>query len=272
MKGMITDVQKFSLHDGPGIRTTIFMKGCDFRCIWCHNPETLIMERQNAFYKDKCIACGHCKDGCPTGARKLIGYERTIDELFNEIFSDIPYYISSGGGVTISGGEPLMQSEFVTALLRTCKEVGINTAIETNLSFPYHHLAMMLPYIDLIFYDLKVFDDTLHQKVTSVSNKNVLENSKRLADDGYQAVVRTPLIPGITDSDTNIAAISDWLKKLGNISYYEILNYNSFAKAKYEPLGMEYELPDAKPLSPGRIRELAAIAQQRGINVCFGQE
>lgn len=300
MKGLISDIQKFSLHDGPGIRTTVFVKGCNMKCIWCHNPEGISTEPQlieysnkcincgkcaevceyNAmsfengiriYYRDNCVCCGKCADVCPSGALAMVGTWREVDDVFEELASDIPYYGKSGGGVTISGGEPLMQVDFCAELLRKCWESGIDTAIETNLSMPFDRIERLLPWLNRIFFDIKTMDDEIHRELTGVTNKTVLENSLKLSKTGITTIVRTPLIPGITDSVENIKAISKWVSELKNVEHLELLNYNLFAMSKYEPVGLIYQIPNAKPLSSERVAMLGEIAKQAGIEVKYEQ-
>lgn len=297
--GMVSDSQRFSLHDGPGIRTTIYLKGCNMTCIWCHNPESINQEPDIAFYKSKCLECGLCyetcpakaiskKEGqlfidkdicikcyrclelCPSGALSLIGREMTIEEVFELIQTDKPYYTSSGGGMTLSGGEPLMQAEFAYELLKKCKEVEIDTAIETNISFPFEKMKRLLPYLNRIFCDIKSIDDVIHKRTTKVSNKRVLENISKLGEYDIPLVIRTPLIPGITDSAENIRGIADWIEANSTVQYYELLNYNAFAKMKYENIFLDYSLKEMVPLSKQRVRELADIAANKGLNVVVG--
>lgn len=299
-KGVITNIQKFSLHDGPGIRTTVFLKGCNMKCLWCQNPEAIEHTPQLAYYQAKCIGCKsctaacptgklqlepwayqhqqdclhcfHCTEVCPTGALTILGKEMTAEEVFEQILSDAPYYKTSGGGVTISGGEPLFQAGFTREILRLCHEAGIDTAIETNLSYPFKLLEDILPYLNRVFFDLKNIDDTIHRRNTGISNQQVLENSRRLSEKGIPLVVRTPLIPGCTDDDENIRGIAAFIASLNNVLYYELLNYNMFAKAKYSNIGILYTLMDAQLLSNERVAALKNIACEQGVKVIFGKE
>lgn len=266
MNGIITDIQKFSLTDGDGIRTTVFLKGCNMRCPWCHNPETLHMEPQQAYYPGKCIHCGHC-DACPTGAWVTLGRETTPEAVFTELASDLPYYQASGGGVTLSGGEPLLQADFCAQLLALCKAAGIHTAIETNLSLPFERMERLLPYLDVVYYDVKLMDDGLHRKYTGVSNQSMLANARKLAKAGMPAEIHTPLIPGMTATVENVAAIAAFAASLGNVRAYELLNYNPLGEPKYTALGMEYALHGAKPLDKDELALLAAAAGGYGIPV-----
>ena len=228
-------------------------------------------ESSAGFYKDKCIHCGHC-DQCPTGARTILGQERSVGEVFAELLSDLPYYLSSGGGVTISGGEPLIQADYCAELLKLCKDAGINTAMESNLSLPFDNVKKVLPFLDTIFYDIKLMDDQVHRETTGVSNKHVLENARELARMGISAVVRTPLIPGITATTENICAIAGFLSSLSNVHAYELLNFNPLGQPKYEALGLCYSFSGQKPLPKAQIHALAQAAQGFGINVLYGQE
>lgn len=253
MMGTIFNIQHFSLHDGPGIRTTVFFKGCPFRCIWCHNPESFKKEIQTVFDKERCINCGICKevsneisaDNCPSGAIEVIGRDISIDELMFEILKDKEYYDTSGGGVTFSGGEPLMQPEFLQAVLKECRKLGIHTAVDTCGFASAEIFSVINGLTDLYLYDLKLIDDVLHKKFTGVSNSLILENLKNLSDSGKRVFVRIPLIPGITDTEENIIGIIEFLKqiKFGQIN---LLSYHALAKNKYIKLGLEYGISDLK--------------------------
>ena len=265
MTGIITDIQHFSLHDGAGIRTTVFMKGCNLRCAWCHNPETLQLKPEPAYYPAKCIHCGHCQTGCPTGARTTIGREMSVREGLNQILRDQDYYTSSGGGVTVSGGEPFMQPAFLRELLRACREAGLNTNVETNLSMPWDVIEPCLPNLDHIYFDIKLFDPNLHRQWTGAGNETILQNAKRIGDSGVPFTVRTPLIPGVTDTEDNIRGIASFVADLGPSPEYELLNYNVLAEAKYAPVGLTYPLSGARPLPKERLRALCEIAGTAGV-------
>ena len=268
MNGMITDIQKFSLTDGVGIRTTVFLKGCNMRCLWCHNPETLRTEPQTAQYPEKCIHCGHC-DRCPTGARVTLGREMSAQEVFAELAADLPYYQASGGGVTLSGGEPLMQPDFCAELLRFCQEAGIHAELETNLSLPFERLEPLLGFLDKVYFDIKLMDDACHRELTGVSNAAILVNARALAKTGTGAGVRTPLIPGLTATAENIAAIAAFAGSLGNVRSYELLNYNPLGEPKYAALGMTYPLPGLSRLTREEMDALASAADGSGVPVSY---
>lgn len=292
MPGMISDIQPFSLHDGPGIRTTVFLKGCNMRCLWCHNPETFSAAPEILYYKDRCIGCQSCRaacasgplapveagecslcmacsNACPSRARQAVGLYKTADEVFIEVAADAPYYLASGGGVTLSGGEPLLQAGFVLELLERCKAAGIHTAVETNLSVPFQTLTAVLPYVDLLMFDVKLADDEAHTTMTGLSNRQVLENMSRLDEVCLDYIARTPLIPGITDTVENITAIASLLKPLAHLRAYELLGYNVFAPVKYAPLGKTYPLPDRKEQTAGEAKVLLQAALDMGINARY---
>ena len=300
IQGLVSDIQRFSLHDGPGIRTTVFLKGCNFHCTWCHNPETIRHHRELAFYPascigckscyevckekalilkngkriydaDKCIHCGACAESCPTGALTMIGTAMTAQECFKKLEADTPYYQnSSHGGITVSGGEPLMQPAFVKELLQLCKQAGFDTAIESNLSVPFEIIESLLPFLDRIYCDLKILDNEAHKAATGHSNHQVLENIAKLAQYDIPVVVRTPLIPGTTDSPDNIRAIAKWLKENANIHYYELLNYNPLAEAKHAYISRDYQHAGDAPLKKLTVRELVELANAQGTHtVCW---
>jgi len=300
MEAIISDIQKFSLHDGPGIRTTVFFKGCNMHCLWCHNPETFSRKQDLLFYSSKCIGCGACfaacrtgaltKDGkrvynkelcircgacvdaCAPGALKLVGTKMTVEQLMAVVREDMDYYRSSGGGVTLSGGEVLLQAEFAAQLLKACKEEGIDTAIESNLSGDFANIEKLLPYLDRVYCDIKLLDEESHIQYTGLSNKHTLENIARLKEYSIPVTVRTPLIPGITDSEENIVAIARWIRENAKVEAYELLNYNPLAEAKAEELGTDYALRGLKRKTGAQLRALAALAEKEGVPVTVGGE
>ena len=230
---LITDIQRCSVHDGPGIRTTIFFKGCPLRCVWCHNPECISFDVEILNYPEKCIGCGVCDEGCFSGAKVVCGKEMTIEEIFKQIMLDKPYF-GECGGVTFSGGEALAHPKMLNELIKLCKSENINTAIETSL---YIYNEKILKQLDFVMADLKIWDDEKHKQYTGVSNVIIKENFKKLDNLNVPFVVRTPLIPNITDSVENISKIRAFVKNFKNIQDYELLEYNPLGESKNVALG-----------------------------------
>lgn len=299
MKGLITDIQRFSLHDGPGIRTTVFLKGCNMACAWCHNPETIRTKPQLHFYENNCIHCLKCLEVCPTKAQKssgkhhiferdlciecgacakvcfpgamvMSGMEMDVEDVLKEIIQDTAYYKNSGGGVTLSGGEVFMQPVFAYALLKRCKDSGISTAIETNLYASWDKIEKVLEVTDLVMADIKHMDNTSHEKWTNVGNQPVIEHIQKLSGTGIPMIIRTPVIPGVNDSASDIEKISRFLSTLPNLMYYELLNFNPLADDKYRSLAMENKFAGVKPLNTERLEELTEAAGKYNIKVRVG--
>lgn len=289
-KGTVFNIQKMSIHDGPGIRTTVFFKGCPLRCIWCSNPESQKVGKEVACFQARCVNCGYCAAVCPKGliekqppfaitsreecdlcgvcvkecctnAKKIIGEDYAAEELVEEIMKDKSFYDSSGGGATFSGGEPLSQAEFLIEALKLCKEKGVHTAIETTGMAPSDALLEAAKYLDLIFYDIKHTDDEIHKEVTGVSNVQILENLKKVAKVHDNIVVRIPVIPGINDDDENIGKTADFAAGLG-IGRLELLPYHNLGEVKYGQLGRKYSLPDIKTPDEKRMAFIASTAEK----------
>ena len=231
MTATVADIQRASVHDGPGLRTTVFFKGCPLRCAWCHNPETLRREPETLLYPEKCIGCGRCSEGCYTGARVLCGREMTEDELLEVISEDLPYY-GETGGVTLSGGEPLLQAAFLHGLLDRLDRAGIRCAIETSL-YPFD--GELLSRMQLVMADLKIWDDGLHRTYTGVSNERIKENFRRLDALGVPILARTPVIPEI---EQGVPEISAFLRGLPSVRQYELLPYHPLGEGKRAALGL----------------------------------
>lgn len=300
MKGIVTDIQRFSLKDGPGIRTTVFLQGCNMACAWCHNPETIARKPRLLYYETNCIRCGKCLDVCPAGALRIRETEIAIDrakclccgtcagicfpgalvmsgkgmdseQVMEQILEDQAYYRNSGGGVTLSGGEVLMQPEFALELLTRCREAGISTAIESNLNVEWSVLERLLPVIDLVMCDIKLMDEQQHKRWTGVSNLRILENAQKLADRKIPMIIRTPVIPGVNRSEEAIGAIAAYIAGLqGNLLYYELLNFNPLGDAKYKGLEMENRFSGEKPAEKDVMERLAQTAGNWGIAVRIG--
>ncbi len=250
-KAIICDIKRFAVHDGDGIRTTLFFKGCPLRCVWCHNPESINFEPQVAFYENKCIGCGECKkegfitQSCLGEAKVLYGREMTVDELLQLLLEDKDFYETSGGGVTLSGGECLCQAEFCAELLKRLKENGINTAVDTCGFVPKQAFDKVLPYTDTFLYDLKAIDNDVHIKCTGQPNRLILDNLKYIDSLGKSIEIRIPYVPFFNDSQ--IEKIAEFLKPLKNIKSVKVLPYHNYAGSKYAALGMENTLPEILP-------------------------
>lgn len=295
--GVLTTIQRFSLHDGPGIRSTVFFKGCNMRCAWCHNPETLSTQPEVLYYRSKCVGCGACAAVCPShtivegkmvydrsqchdggkcaqvcfsGALETCGYEADVQSVLFEVMQDEAYYAQSGGGVTLSGGEVLLQPEFAGELLRALRARGVHTAIESNLNVDFSTLEKLLPDIDLIMCDLKVWDEELHRRWTGAGNARIKENIEKLGKTGKPMIVRTPVIPGVNDNEQEIGAIAAFAAQQPNLLYYELLNFNPLGQSKYLALDAENAFETARPLPENRLEALAAAARASGAAVRVG--
>lgn len=266
MKAMISDIKRFAVHDGDGIRTTVFLKGCPLKCVWCHNPESISFKPQTAFYKDKCIGCGECKkesftpDDCPGEAQIRYGKEVTVEELLPILLEDNDFYESSGGGVTLSGGECLCQADFCAELLKALKKEGINTAVDTCGFVPREAIDKVIPYTDTFLYDIKAMDEDVHIRCTGQPNKLILENLKYIDSLGKSIEIRIPYVPGFNDEQ--IEAIAKFLVPLKNIKSVKILPYHNYAGSKYEALNMEKTLPKILPTDE-QIKEAEKIIKDR---------
>ncbi len=289
-KGTVFNIQKMSIHDGPGIRTTVFLKGCPLRCIWCSNPESQKQGREIACFPARCVSCGYCAEVCPKGivekqppfgitrredcdlceicvkecctnAKKAIGEEYEGSALLREILKDKSFYESSGGGVTFSGGEPLMQHEFLVEILQECHKNGLHTAIETTGYASPAVIQAVIPHLDLIFMDIKHMDSEKHRALTGVSNEQILENLSFIAANHKNVILRVPVIPGLNDSDENIGKTAAFVAGKG-IKRLELLPYHNLGEVKYGQLGKEYALSDTKTPSEERMDYLLKLAQE----------
>ncbi len=296
MQGNVTDVQRFSLNDGNGIRTTVFLKGCNMHCEWCHNPETIDFKNNVMLYEKNCIKCGKCFEVCPNGAQiiengvhkidaekcvscgkcvsvcyaealKFSAKKMSVEDIIFEVMQDMPYYEESNGGVTISGGEAFCQTEFVDAIAKECNKLGIDIAVETNLLHDFDKIEETLKKLDMVMFDIKIFDDEIHKKYTGVSNKLVLENAVKLDKLGIPMIVRTPLIPNVTDDIENLTKIAEFASTLKNVKYYELLNFNPLGAIKYEALNKENDYHDEKPLNNAKLDAIKEALKQYKIKI-----
>ena len=300
MKGKVYDIQRFAIHDGPGIRTLVFMKGCPLKCLWCSSPQTqkslpdllyietncklcqscveacpkeaikLSEEGKIQIDRHLCNMCGQCVEVCQNQALKLAGDERTVEELHQDVMKDSPFYRRSGGGVTIGGGEPTMQHEFVSALLKECKKSFIHTALETCGYTKWEDLEKILDHIDLLYFDIKHMDSHIHKKLTGVPNEIVLENAKK-ASKMRPIIIRIPIIPGYNDSEENLLNTAKFAAKLGeNLLRIELLPFHKFGTGNYEQLGKEYELKDLEPPNEEYMKKLKNLVESCGVKVQVG--
>lgn len=260
MRSIIFDIKHFALHDGPGIRQTIFFKGCPLKCLWCHNPESQNAEIQS--YKKINII-----DGVSIENEINIGKYYSVDEVIKEINKDAIFFEESGGGVTFSGGEPFLHIDFLKPILAYCNENNIHTAMDTCGYVSKEKLLSVMDNIDLFLYDIKFIDDEKHIKYTGVSNKIILENFKILAENSKNIIVRLPLIPGINSNIKDLNLLADFLKTFNNIKKIDILPYHNISNAKYKRLNIAYEMPDVKEFLSEKLDEIKNYLIEKGFNV-----
>ncbi len=298
--GLVLNIQHFSTHDGPGIRTTVFLKGCSLRCKWCSNPESIRVKSELGYNPGKCIGekecglclknvcsesaifvtcsgekqdnkvsinwelctnCSKCVEVCPTLALYMFGKEMTVEQVLNEVEQDSSFYSESGGGLTLSGGECLLQPDFAAELLKGAHQRGINTAIETAFNVPWEFVEKVLPHVDVVLHDHKVTDSESHYKWTAVPNKRIKENQRRAYETWIDKtfIARTPVIPGVNDDEDHIRAVLDFIRPYKNVVDYELLPYMRFGESKYGFLGQVYEMKDFDPPTTEKMRNLQAI-------------
>ena len=298
-QGSILTVKKFEIHDGDGLRSTLFLKGCPLRCRWCHNPEGISPQPQLAYYAPKCIgcgscttacpagchlmegtihrldrrrctACGACAEVCPKGALTLFGRRVTVEDILPELLADRAFYDATGGGVTLSGGEPLMQASFCRELLERLKKEDIRTAVDTCGYASRQAVEAVMPYTDVFLYDLKAVDEEVHKRCTGVSNRPILENLRYINSRGKNVEIRIPYVPGMNDGE--IERMGEFLQDLSAVRCVKVLPYHGFAASKYEALGMENPLPRTE--SPGDEVLAQAVARLRsfGLNAVSGRD
>ena len=297
--GTVFDIKRFSLHDGPGIRTTVFLKGCGLRCWWCHNPEsqyfhpelllraerciqcaacveecpqTAIMHNGDDFVTDRtvCEGCGICTDACYTEAREIVGRTMTVEAVMDAILRDVAFYDESGGGVTFSGGEPLLHGEFLLALLQACKNNGLHTILDTCGHAPTESLHAVHPYIDLFLYDLKMMDSERHRAVTGASNERIVQHLRLLSENGHRIILRIPIIPHINDDDANLDQIGALARELPGIERVDILGYHRIGSEKHARLGRSNPMPQTDPPSDERMAGIQQRLESYGLTVKIG--
>ena len=297
--GTVFNIQRYSIHDGPGVRTTVFLKGCPLSCLWCHNPEGIsrqpeIIFRENrcnlcgeclkicptnaissldgliAIDDERCNRCGRCEDVCTAGALEIAGKEMSVDQILGEVEKDIPFYDQSGGGVTFSGGEPLLQPGFLHELLMACREREIHVALDTTGFAPTEIVQNVAPLVNLFLFDIKLVDSRRHLAATGVENGLILKNLRSLALDSHQIAIRVPIIPTINDDDENILAIGELASSLRSKQRVDILPYHKIAAEKYRRLRREYRLPHLQPPSAARMSQIATTLEGFGLIVNIG--
>jgi len=303
-QGRVFAIKRFALHDGPGIRTTVFLKGCPLCCLWCHNPEGLLSEPQLAFYPHLCIACnkcyevcpsgalrknvspiedyhkeecdlcGECAAVCPAGAIEMVGREVSAGEVVKEVERDKSFYDTSGGGMTVSGGEPLAQVDFTAELLSRAKEIGIHTVLDTSGQAAPEELDRCLDLADHIYYDLKVVDERRHRDLTGFSNRTILDNLKRACASGKDLTIRIPLVKGLNDSGEDISGFIDLigsLPPLTNLQRVEIIPYHRIGEGKYTSVGLEYPLKSQEVHSQEEVQSIVDLFEEGGLTVYCSQ-
>ena len=299
MKGNVSNIQKFSVNDGYGIRTIVFLLGCTLNCLWCQNPETLSLEPELMFVDTLCKTCGRCtgicpaagpkksEDGqltfnrskcqdiykcadvCPYEALRVSGRQMTSEQVIQEVLKDKVFYKQSGGGLTISGGEPLMQVDFTEEILKRIKQEGINTCIETAGNVPWESFEKILPYTDLFLYDLKFFNADSHQIWTGAKNEQILANFRLLAKEGKELIVRVPLIPGVNDG-AEFGEIVDFVIESRSVKELHILPFHQLGSSKYKQIDKPYTMADWKEENAENIEKCKCYAESKGLRVSVG--
>lgn len=301
-KGLIFNIQHYSLHDGPGIRTTVFMKGCPLSCLWCSNPESIRADPQIGFHKQKCVRDYRCREVCPlnavsvsepgglpafdrdtcsgcserpciaaciSGALELRGKELDVDELWREVEADRLFYRNSGGGLTLSGGEPTLQPEFTRRFFRKCQEKGVHTVLDTSGYVKWEVLEEILEHTDLVLFDLKHMDSFRHRQLTGVPNEMILENADMISSAAkVPIIIRMPLIPGLNDSDSNIKSTAEFVKEIGAAEII-LLPFHRLGMGKYEMIGRKYAIEDVSPPTEDCLSRISETFQSYEIACLF---
>lgn len=297
-EGLVFNIQKFSIHDGPGIRTTVFMKGCSLQCKWCSNPESIKPYPEIMAFDIRCIGCGKCMQTCPVGAisfsekgREIdwakctlclecarvcpakaiecIGTYVTVDDVLKKVEEDSIFYQNSGGGMTVSGGEALLQWEFIRELFKRCKDRGIHTALDTTGNIPWRKIEKVLQYVDLVLYDCKHMDTRKHKKGTGVGNELILENAEKVAS-RVRTWLRIPLIPDYNDSEWNIRELAEFASRI-NVEKVSILPYNELGGSKYPKLGQAYQMEETTAPDDESLKKAKETIESRGLKAEIGR-
>ena len=305
--GIVFNIQKYSIQDGPGIRTTVFLKGCPLDCWWCHNPESQSPEPEITVIEGRCMRCGECRkvcvrgpvrppvlgggaggtrgpagepaactlcgkcvEACPTGARQMVGRRMNAAEVLAEVLKDRVFYEESGGGVTFSGGEPLRQPRFLQALLQACRDAGLHTAVDTCGFAPKEDLLAAAPLADLFLYDLKFMDESRHARFTGASNVSILDNLRALGDIHGNIWIRVPIIPGLNDSARELEALARCAASVPGVRQVNVLPYHGAGAYKSPRVGRAYRLQETAPPSPEYMEDVAARFRGHGLSVRIG--
>lgn len=299
IKGLVFDIKKYAIHDGPGIRTTVFFKGCPLECQWCHNPESWSAYAEHGFRKSRCVGCGQCVEICPeqaisiidnravtemnkcklcgrcvdacmTRAREIIGREMSVGEVMAEVEQDVIFYDESGGGVTLSGGEPLMQPEFLIGLLNQCQKRGINTAVDTSCYAESKIIEMVSEKANLFLCDIKHMDNEIHERFTGVGNNLILENIRLLSETGKEIIIRIPVIPGFNDEKANLEATGRFAASLRGVIRVDILPYNRGGKEKSARLTAQSKYMQVESPDEEQMNSIAKNLSKYGFEVKIG--
>jgi pyruvate formate lyase activating enzyme len=298
-KGRMFNIEKYAIHDGPGIRTTVFFKGCPLRCWWCHNPEGQSPRSELIYRENRCIGCGECVENCtrkalsllsqhatlnrascnmcgicsqmcPSEALSVVGKEMSVEEMIKEIERDRVFYDESGGGATFSGGEPLLQPDFLDAILQECNERRIHTTLDTSGYASHEVIDKICGKVDLFLYDIKTMDTANHRKYTGVSNKLILQNLKRLAKNGSNIVISLPIIPRINDDEENILRTGEFISSLPGVEQVSLLPYHRTGVDKYKSLGRPYRLNGIRPPPSQETKMIKERLEAFGLKVKMG--
>lgn len=302
VNGRVVKIQRFSIQDGPGIRTTVFLKGCPLKCLWCSNPETqdffpelgyytfrCINECNKCIYacehgaisnnqegkiaidRSKCVRCWECIEVCPSGALTIIGKQMSEEEVVEKVMKDYPFYVASGGGVTLSGGEPLYQHEFAKEIFKICGEKNVHRTLDTSGMAPWDLFKEVIEYTDLVLYDIKCLDPVQHKEFTGTNNKLILENAKRVSKEGVPMIIRFPVIPGINDQEKNLRALVKFVETLDSLLEVNLLLYHRLGVSKYEMLGRDCSLKSLKSPSPEYMEWIREFFNFLGVKAVIGR-